>query len=215
MSGLAIVGAVLADQAPLPSITAFGYEYVVAANGLFIRADDSRLEACIPIVLADLHGLEPVTPFARLKLPYIPAAFLWAVLKSARAALPSEETYQFHWDEAGGRWRCRKPGQVASAFAVEYTDDGAAVVDLHSHNTMPAFYSDTDDGDEQGLRFYLVVGEIDTSKPKIKARVGVYGHFMVVPATVVFDGLGPFVDLYRSTRESARSRNDANPQPTE
>lgn len=192
MSGLTIVGAVLADQAQLPPISALGYEYVVAANGLFIRAEDSRLEARIPIVLADLHGLEPVTSFARLKPPRIPAAFLWAVLKSARAALPSEEAHQFCWDAAEGRWRCRKPGQVASAFAVEYADDGAAVVDLHSHNTMPAFYSATDDGDEQGFRFYLVAGCVEAARPEIRARVGVYGHHWPVPVTAIFDGLGPF-----------------------
>ncbi|MBI3360144.1 MAG: hypothetical protein HY023_03435 [Chloroflexi bacterium] len=66
---------------------------------------------------------------------------------------------------------------------------------------MPALFSSgpwafADDNDETGLRFYAVIGKVDTDRPQIAARVGVYGHHWRVSATAVFDGLGPFVDTF-------------------
>ncbi|MBI3761123.1 MAG: hypothetical protein HY260_04585 [Chloroflexi bacterium] len=46
------------------------------------------------------------------------------------------------------------------------------------------------------MRFYAVIGRVDTGEPEIAARVGVYGHHWRVSATAVFDGLGPFVDTF-------------------
>ena len=49
-----------------------------------------------------------------------------------------------------------------------------------------------DDGDEQGFRLYVVIGNVDTLRPTIVARVGVYGHYLDINPSVIFDDLGPF-----------------------
>lgn len=194
--------AILAESLPLPPIGDLAYQYVVAGNGLFIRAEDSRMEAMVPAALAYVHGLEPVDTFARLKVPRVPAKFLWAIHQSARRHLPNEAMFQLSWEEVNyvPSWRCFMPYNTANPVKLDFDDRAGAVIDLHSHGTASAFFSDTDDGDEQGLRFYVVVGHVDRSvvdvePPQIAVRVGVYGHHWNVPLATVFDGDGPFVQV--------------------
>ncbi len=177
------------------------YEYVVAGNGLFVRAEDSRLEACIPVAAAHCPGLAPLVPEVRLKLPRIPAAYLAAVHQSACRKLPNEAAYQFVIDGALP-WRCICPEQVATPAGVDYLNDGDAVVDLHSHGVLPAFWSATDNCDECGLRFYVVVGNLGEEFPTLRARVGVYGHHYDIPAFWIFESVRPFVEITGESNEA-------------
>jgi hypothetical protein len=79
---------------------------------------------------------------------------------------------------------------------IYYCDLRGAVVDLHSHHSMSAFFSATDDTDEGGLRFYCVIGDLDAARPALALRAGVYGHHWDMPVETVFESAGPFVDLY-------------------
>ncbi len=194
-----IRNAILAESLPLPPIqNDLMYQFVVAGNGIFIRAEDSRMEAMVPVALAHVHGLEYVVPHARLKVPRVEAKWLWSIHKSARQHLPNEAMYQFRWSNEGlARWKCTMPQNLAEPTpgALTFDDDGLAVIDLHSHGTLEAFFSENiDDADEQGLRFYAVVGHVDQDFPQIEVRVGVYGHTWNVPQTTVFEG-GPFVQV--------------------
>jgi len=196
---LNIVGAVLAhhDQ-PLPPIKAFGYEYVIGANGFFIRAEDDRIEAMAPIAPATLHsGLAPVAPYARLKVKRVPSAWLSSVLQSAVKKLPKEAMYQFIFD--GNKWRCVAPKdkKPATPSSLDFEDIGEAVIDLHSHAHHDPFFSTDDNDDEKGLRFYCVIGNVDTDTPTLIVRVGVYGHYFEVPATTIFESIpSPLKDGY-------------------
>ncbi len=197
-----ITRALLADILPLGPITTLGYEYVVAANGLFIRAEDERIEALLPVTesLTALPGLEAVIPLARLKVGRVPARWLWSVQQDARRNLAIETLYQFVHT---GDWRCVKPAQSGTRTTLGFADEAQAVIDLHSHNILPAFFSATDNADEGGLRFYAVIGRLDTERPELAVRVGVYGQHWVVPALTVFEGLGPCVDVGRKLAELA------------
>lgn len=193
---------------PLEPMGEVLYQYVVARNGLFVRAEDSRLKVCVQIAPARLNGLAQVAEFAMLKVDRVPGVWLRSVLASARKRMPNEAMYQFWWDGTSHNavtrtWRCSMPAQISSPTALQFDDLGQTVIDLHSHNSMPAFFSDTDDADEQGLRFYVVIGRIDTDTPEIRCRVGVYGHFLAVPADMIFDDLGPFVDRLGEDDEAA------------
>jgi PRTRC genetic system protein A len=212
LSDLNIAGAVLATNDVLPPIAAAGFEYVIAAGGLYIRAEDSRMEAMVQVAPATLQGLAGVETYARLKIPRAPASLLYSIEASARRHLPAEQMYQLFWD--GDEWVCRAPSQLATPTSVQFAEAGAPVIDLHSHGLMHAFFSQTDDQDEQGLRFYLVIGNLDTRHwSTILARVGVYGHHQYVPVDMLFQcpsgtNSGPFFDLYYTVV-------DDNGEPTE
>ena len=182
------------DWSPDPN--AF-YEYIVGKNGLFIHAGDERLFAAIPIAPAHVNNaLSRVEPTVSLLIPRVPGALLRLTLESARRHLPNEAMYQFshrtHGDTYTRGWTCRMPNALATPTALAYENDQHAVIDLHSHGRMDAFFSSTDDADEQGFRLYVVIGNVDTDRPTIAARVGVYGHHMSIDPSVIFDDLGPF-----------------------
>lgn len=184
--------AILAESETLPTLGDLVYRYILAGNGLFIEAEDSRLHARVPIAHTPLHGLAELETEIRLKVPTIPESWLFAVWDSARRHLPNEVMFQFTYRQA---WHCRIPQSQARQAGVTFEDDVTAIVDLHSHGTMAAFFSETDDRDEQGLRIYAVIGQVDQPIPTLMVRVGVYGHTHWIPATTIFEGLGPFRDL--------------------
>lgn len=79
-------------------------------------------------------------------------------------------------------------------------DAASIICDLHSHGNMRAFFSQTDNADEQGARLYAVIGRLD-SEPEMRLRVGVYGHWLALPLTAVFTNNGPFKDLHQENED--------------
>ncbi len=205
---------------PLPANDALAYQYILAGNGVFIRAETRFFEALLPIAPCAVRGLEPLQHRFRLKVPRIPARLLDTVLADARRArrqnggrtdnglpdnrlpdnrLPddglNEVLYQFH--HHGQTVQVKKPPQRATAVSVTAAGsaDAAVICDLHSHGNMPAFWSAADDADEQSARLFAVIGKLD-SEPEIRLRVGVYGYWMALPVTAVFTSTGPCKDLH-------------------
>ena len=81
------------------------------------------------------------------------------------------------------------------------------VAEFHSHGSARAFFSATDDRDEQGFRIYGVVGRLDAPLPELRLRVGVYGHFAPVDWRQAFDGPDPGARLMGEELESTPNIN--------
>jgi PRTRC genetic system protein A len=136
----------------------------------------------------------------------MPARLLDTILSDARRARRldggrpdsglNEVLYQFH--HHGQTVQVKKPPQQATPVSVlaPGCDDANILCDLHSHGNMPAFFSQTDDADEQAAKLYAVIGKLDTA-PEIRLRVGVYGYWMALPIPAVFTGNGLFNDLHQ------------------
>jgi hypothetical protein len=108
-------------------------------------------------------------------------------------------------------WHLAIPPQRQSAGSVVVETEpppdypaSEVLLELHSHHTMTAYFSRTDDADEQGFRLYAVLGTID-QQPSVRLRVGVYGSFWELPITTVFEPLPGVVD--------ARDRTTRRPLP--
>jgi hypothetical protein len=70
---------------------------------------------------------------------------------------------------------------------------------------MPAYFSQTDDRDEQGGRFYAVIGRLDQDQPELVLRLGMYGTWLYnVPALALFEDVGPLVEVYTDEAEVAQ-----------
>lgn len=175
------------------------YAYLLAARGLYKLAITPHFYASLPIAPARVAGLADWSrEGALLKVPRIPAKWLEAVLAHAQKAghqpnailRPVEQMYHFHWLN---EWRVAVPRQQASAGRVSYAggNESSVVLDLHSHHEMGAFFSETDNADEQGCRFYAVIGRI-FSRPELRLRLGVYGDWVELDPLVLFEGMGPF-----------------------
>ena len=64
----------------------------------------------------------------------------------------------------------RRPQQTSSC-AVRATPVHDAMVEVHSHHAMRAYFSATDDRDETGRRIYGVLGRLAGPRPEIALRV--------------------------------------------
>ena len=183
-----------------------GIDWLYAANGIFKRASNGIVEAQGRACALDyaVPGLLDLLPYVRWPAwpRRLPGALLAPLLADAQRAAsdepiarPIEKQYFFVWRDDV---RVVAPrGQEASAVRVRYPmpASGTVLLDLHSHHRMRAYFSATDDADDQGLSVSAVIGNI-FQRPAIVVRLNIYGLHCPVPAGMVFDTLGPFVDRY-------------------
>ena len=180
---------IVRDDGQLPTIPDCLYAYIMAGNGIFLYAKRDDLEVLIPVSRVIIAGLPSLEPFANL--PHVPAALMHHVLQASRENLPNEILFWFNFDHDQRIWNVDAPLQVcrpASVYPVDKRDPlgTQALIDLHSHALMEPFFSPTDDKDEQGFRIFAVIGKVNES-PEIRVRVGVYGNYWDIPASMIFD----------------------------
>ncbi len=185
---------------PLAPIEAGLYEYILAGNGIFIRAERKEFRAQFCIQPFEVRGLLDLEPFVEMKTPHVSSDLVSEMLRRARTARDAEEKpceIVFHLEYASEQWQCHVPEQTQSPMSAKPKDDAPdstyarACIEVHSHVDMHASFSQTDDDDEQGCRVYAVIGCISTS-PVIRVRVGLYGYRHDIPASWVFD-LPPWI----------------------
>jgi hypothetical protein len=183
-------------------------EYVHGSNGVLARSRREGIEAALPagFSFTDLPGLAPVAPYVRWELPRVPAALVEVMLNVSRAACtpnPAEALFYLHYGPAPedrgqlvtrDGWNLEMPAQRATADSVEPVETGAgtatarALIEVHSHHSMRADFSEGDDKDEVGwFRVYAILGNI-FERPEIRARVSVFGgHVCEWPAREFFE----------------------------
>jgi hypothetical protein len=193
-----LIGVLGAVSPALGSIDAQVFEYVLAANGLFVRAEREGLQACIPVQgwfcsSSNLRGLHPVDPCVELEYPRLGQDVLAKILECSRAAAsdkgnPLEALFYLKYREQNG-WELIIPEQKATRFSVRSLDSSAyaeTLIEVHSHHHMQPIFSAMDNADEQGFRLYGVIGDI-FERPTLNLRIGVWGHFWSIPARWIFD----------------------------
>ncbi len=176
------------------------YEYWLAAGGVYLRAKRAGMEVLLPVAAGEIRGLPRLDPYLRLDYPPVPWPQVIKMVDLARQALdtygqPLEKLFHLSFDgEETWSWRLEVPAQVQTAGSVRPLSSGAgssyerAILELHSHHSLAAFFSDTDDRDEaRSFRLFAVLGRIFDSRPEIRVRVGVFGYFWQVEARQVLD----------------------------
>lgn len=179
----------------LPPYQSWLYDYLVGSNGIFLRSQREGLAVILPLRSCEVHSLAPVEPMIQLDYPPVPASLVEEMLEYAQAAQsesghPVEALFHLEWGTNG--WRLLIPEQVQSATNVAPVDDGPessyarALIETHSHHQMRAFFSGTDDRDEQGFRIYAVFGNI-FEHPELLVRAGCQGTFWIILADWIFE----------------------------
>lgn len=206
-----VVGYYLYHHPPLPASDGQAYQYILA-GGVYMRAENRFFDVLLSIARCRIRGLASLQPHFRLRVARLPGRLLAAVLADAqrmrrRDGGLNEALYHFKHD--GAHVRVLKPAQRATAASVVgiESDSADVILDLHSHGNMGAFWSATDNDDEQGFRMYGVIGRLD-ERPEIRLRLGVYGYWFLLPLHLLFDGPGGFVEVTSSKTE--REANNAN-----
>ncbi len=181
-----------------------GYDYVLGSGGLHVQSESADLTARVLIAPCEVRGLAPVEEKVELVHGPIPARLFEAGLRWFLDAPRTERFFAVRWD--GVAYRLAVPPQNGTASSLEYEPLPGVAAEFHSHGTFPAFFSKTDDEDEQGFRIYGVAGRLDAAEPELSLRVGVYGHFAPAEWAQVFDGPPPGVRLIAEKPDPARER---------
>jgi len=177
---------------PAPSPTS-AIEYWVGATHIYARAARPGLSVLMPISnhKQPIKGLVDLDPYVHLT-PLVPKSLLWQMWAQANVHLPNEVL--FHLVLEAGTWTLVTPDQTQSQGHCEPTQTDAAsssataLIELHSHGHLPAFFSNTDNQDERGgFRIYGVLGQVNNPHLELVLRVGLFGHGWIIPAHHVFD----------------------------
>jgi hypothetical protein len=149
------------------------------------------------------RGLSSVRAGFIPALPPIPHSLILQTISFFRTFMDSgketEALVNVYWDKERQRYYAHAPKQTVSKAQVdaEPADVDTArfihAAEIHSHNTMPAKFSITDDEDEKAARIYMVIGRLNRLFPDIAARVASGGGFVSIDPNLVTEGaMWPF-----------------------
>ena len=184
----------------LAGIHGIGYDYVLGSGGLYVQSRSAHLVARVLVAPGSVRGLAPVNEKLELLHGPIPGYLFELGLSWFQTDPFTERYFAVRWD--GAAYRLVVPPQAGTATRLAYQPPAGVVAEFHSHGKTRAFFSGTDDKDEQGLRIYGVVGRLDTPLAEMSLRVGVYGHFAPLRWGQVFGGPNPGVRLLAEEPES-------------
>ena len=160
------------------------YDYILAGNGVFIRAENSLIKATVAVSEATIRGLQPLQDSVELRHGRIPQYIYNLALSTLMINPYREQLVAVVWD---GSYRLKLPTQENGECWIKYQTLPDTVLEFHSHGLMSAFFSMTDNRDEQGLGLYAVAGKLDRLIPDVNVRVGIYGYFAPLKFSEVFD----------------------------
>ena len=149
-----------------------------------------------------------VTDFAEVRagftpaLPKIPASLMGQIIAFFRAFMAENDENEalalIYWDKVKREFFAYVPKQTVCKVEIEANfhdcpyDDAERYIcyaDIHSHNSMDAFFSPKDDSDERSTGLYFVLGNLDRFYPDIKARIFCGDTFVPIDPDTVIEGL--------------------------
>ena len=129
-------------------------------------------------------------------VPKIPLSLLYSTVNFFREIykkMKSEVYVQFYYDVKEEEYILHCPDQTVSGASVNYKNDEeyqndnfVLVLEMHSHGSMGAFFSGTDDKDEKADRFFGVVGHVSRQDPEMKFRLCLGGKATEVSMFSIF-----------------------------
>ncbi|MBQ9720280.1 MAG: Mov34/MPN/PAD-1 family protein [Oscillospiraceae bacterium] len=135
-------------------------------------------------------------------LPPIPHELMGQIIAFFRCFMNEGSEYEamafIYWDRQNKEFVAFVPKQRASKASIhaELEDNTLPeerylhYADIHSHNSMAAKFSATDDADEKATRLYIVIGRLDQFYPDITARVSCGGTYLQIDPHLVMEGVG-------------------------
>ena len=167
-----------------------GKIYEVRNNqiGTFIAEADS-----VSLFSKVRAGFIPALP----KIPYSILSEIIAFFKTfVTEKSENEAMANIYWSFEEEKYRVHVPKQRVTKASVDTNlpdideEKFLLVMEVHSHNTMGAVFSRTDDKDEIATRLYTVIGRLDKVIPDMTTRISVGGKHLVIDPAIVFDGIG-------------------------
>jgi PRTRC genetic system protein A len=190
----------------------YGNIYVVAKNGQIfrhvrltkgrhIRVEVTKipgLDKPIPELVPNVHEEINFLPNGKIPLNLLDQIVqffkdVMTIKKADQEAMAHILYNEKDKDGPDGGYRIAIPNQVVSKASVKYQHDhiqpgDIIALDIHSHNTMGAFFSATDDNDDKIRIGYVgVVGHLNQKEPAFKWRLNVNEDRKAAELEDIFD----------------------------
>lgn len=128
------------------------------------------------------------------KIGKIPYEIVEETFKYFRQMLPNEALVRVLYDGNTNKFSlCKMDNASLNATSVMWDDSESiastqsVVLEMHSHNTMNAFFSEVDNHDEVLPMLYGVMGALNTRFPQLYVRAGSSGRFKNLNYEEVFE----------------------------
>ena len=153
--------------------------YIMTGSGLKTVRENGIGVFVLPATT--VPGLEKMEDTFIMKLPKMPISVLFRIInffKWVNTKHDAEAMMHVYYDQTKKEYFCHCPEQTVGGAAVKFEKQHELeqthmlVMDIHSHNTMSAFFSGTDDNDEKETRIFGVIGNIEELMPEMKFRAG-------------------------------------------
>lgn len=171
---------------PVAPMSGPGERLLIASNGVFLEISRPWLRLVRRLSTFDWHTPVPYGKAGEqtgLLCGPVPAGLVAQFAAMARAALPNEAGAWIVWHAGTGQFRLvplpalsHGPGHLHYDRPV-LREGEWLVVDCHSHGYGRAYFSSTDDRDDQhDVKFALVLGNCDRT-PSVALRLCAKGRF--------------------------------------
>lgn len=137
--------------------------------------------------------------FFELNLPLVPYGLILGIAEFFKKIMVShsgaEAMVQVWWNKSEEKYQLYVPVQMVGGASVRFEhskklqNDKNLVwaIDIHSHNTMAAFFSAGDNADEKSTRMFGVLGQLDHTQWVSKWRAGCNGQYVNLEIEDIFD----------------------------
>lgn len=165
------------------------YEYLLAGNGVILRAQREEFSVSVPLVFREIKGLPTVFVGIKWHKPKVPSRIWDEICKHAQISNSKEnfreELYLIYWDSERHEWQWSTSSRdrtyastIADDSLPEYSE---ACIEIHTHPERAYQFSTADDRDESGkFRIFGIIADVH-DKPKLRFRCGIYDQLIPIP----------------------------------
>lgn len=165
--------------------------YLWAGNGIFRSVSRTEFNATITHRLVTTPGLTELLPGFELLVPQVPQDKVKSIIDRINQHPDLEQLFYLYWQ--GTAWEVIRPEQECtstSCISLEQYPEPAAI-EIHSHGSMGAFFSSTDDREENGCRISTVIGR-NNNQLEIISRVCAHGLFLNVSSDRIYQSINSY-----------------------
>ena len=159
--------------------------FLWAGNGIFRSVSRTEFNATIAHSLVTTPGLTELLPGFELLVPKVPEDKVKGIIERINQHPDIEQLFYLYW--RGDAWQVICPEQECtptSCISLEQHPEPAAI-EIHSHGSMNAFFSSTDNREENGCRISTVIGR-SKGQLEITSRVCAHGLFLNVASDQIY-----------------------------
>lgn len=170
--------------------------YIVGKEGLFIKKRLGIMESLSPVKTVSI--LESVQATAKMHIPQIPSILTAKVVNFFREVQKehrSEAIVLLFFNEKTQKYKVVPPAQKVGPASLDYNrsivmDGWTMIGDIHSHSSMSAFHSGTDQGDEESFDgLHITFGNLNSELISISASIVSNGHRTIVSPEEYLKGI--------------------------